>query len=276
MTKAIKRFSGVPMCRAATAVLVLLLHLSVGAQPVLELVRERFEWGEYGEMLRIAGSCAPESLEVLDTASLAQWHLYLGMALFSTGEIAQANDRFRLAYELDQSAGIDTFFSSASAREFYRTSIREYAKQKHETARRDSAASAMETAEKEKAALLLRMEHQKAERGRLYGIIATGSAAAAFGGLAGYEYYRAEKNYDRFLGYAEAGDSVQWAKYKNLVRRDDMYTMVFAGCAAASALPALYFAFFRSKKKEEAGKSAEVNFRIGIVYGIAFTVDIGI
>jgi hypothetical protein len=210
-----------------------------------------FEWGEYQKIIsEVPVDLAKRQCDSM-SADCARLHLYLGVALFASGQLRESRKEFVAAFGNDPDLQMDEKYVSPEMNDFYLAAKYDYTKELSEKRIRDSLLY-IQRVESERKRTDELQARARAQRTGLRRSVEAGIGCvvltAIAAGVTSIEYRQAQTSYDRFRTAAGIGDLSAYNRYKRLTIRADAFSIV-AGIIAVVGAGGGVYSFYQTLKR---------------------------
>lgn len=214
-------------------------------------IREHFEWGEYQKLidqLRPFFASIPDST---DSTIIADYYLYMGVALFGTGNIDEAGKFFYKALYYDDRAALERAYVTEDMINLFDVVRSDYLYTKKQKMYQDSLLVASRLAFESNVKAMKFGELQQRKRNNYIFAVSFASIGALFLGIAAYEYHATDATYRELKHAASEGDKVLYNRYYPIVNRANTIIISCDIAGGVSIFSALLFSIKARRLQKE-------------------------
>lgn len=233
--------------------------LFVFCQPS-DCFRDFFEWGDYQSLVdTLTPLLTSDTAGVADSVT-ANYHVYLGVAFFTKGDMLNSRKQFVRALSFDSTITPDERFISEPIRNYYSTIRIAYSEEQKKLRQRDSLLYVTQSGFEQNIRLLADTKYQATRRSTIImsGFLLIGGAAIA--GFTAKEYYATKPVYRRFKTAAAEGDKSEYNALLPSLRTANALILAAGGTAVLSTGIGITFAI-KSVKPRLDSRSGNENPR---------------
>lgn len=258
------------------ALIISLIAGVVSGATTFEQVRQWYEWGDYSRIIQFAPELFSDTSQSLDSSECALLHMYLGVAYFVEAEVNKARNEFNHCLQAAPDLSLDSNYVSGDIYEFFEAMKLDKLHRDSQQKKNDLLIRQSEKINRERVAILDTLDFtvkNTRKRGLLFSAFASSALAAGCAGIAVYEYFIGEKEYETFLSAAQNGDFVAYKDSKEKIHTSDVRMVVASSGAGISAIAgALLFISVRRSAldKKNAVKTAFISIGLNEIK-VSFT-----
>ncbi len=224
-----------------------------GNETIGEEIRQLFEWGEYEKIIELAPSYLSNITLLEDSLLTSKLHLYLGVALFTMGDVGKSREEFLASLSIKPDILLDKHYVSENIWHFFLTVKEEYRRVQEEEKKLAHIKKQQEIETNQKQAVidsLGKTVSNVRKKGFFYSGLGTAILTVGFSGTAVYQYYQGEAEYNKFKIAAAMGDLETYEAQKKEVKKYNTYTMLLTSASAMCALSSSLFFVIANKQRK--------------------------
>lgn len=183
-----------------------------------EEVRDYFEWGEYPALINTLSPIIDSLSKNSDSSHISKYHMYLGVALFSTEKTGDARTHFFKALQFDSSIALPSEYVSNEITALFKVIKSEFEKQLRLNFMEDSLA----VIHRREAELFnknrITGEFRKKHKRFVVSSISSTTVSAVLLGLSIVQYDKGRSIYRNFKHAAYIGDQTQYNTLRSQIK----------------------------------------------------------